>query len=270
MKPICSLASHVRASALLLFALVGATACGSTAGGAATQPSLKPATPALVVTSSIADGSTLTEPVAWTATANSGLSQVEYLVDGVSKWTEYKSPYFFNDDGNLLHPWLLGAGAHVLTVRAVATSGAIASSLAHVTVTTGPAVPSTLAGTFTRSVVAADYARTEAYRTQADINIGQAPEGVWTAHLLPTGLLLFDDPKGSGGSEALSATADGMLRMGGPVNWMVAKDRWGSFCEKERPGEYRWSVSGHILTITGSEKKCADRDSVFIGTWTQG
>jgi len=53
------------------------------------------------------------------------------------------------------------------------------------------------------------------------------------------------------------------------VNWREPKDRQGGFCEPEVPGQYHWSVSGRALTITGDDKKCADRDSVFIGTWTQ-
>jgi hypothetical protein len=255
-----------------LVSLVGLTACGSIATGGSTRSVQATSTPtigAFSVTSSIIDGASLSEPIAWTATASAALNHVDFLVDGAVKWTEYKTPYFFNDDGNLLHPWLLGAGPHLLTALAVATSGAQASSSAHVTVTAGPQVPAALAGTFTRSVTAPDYARTASYRTQEDINIGQAPDGTWIVHFQPNGLILFDDPKGSGGSEALSATPAGTLTMGGPANWLVPKDRWGSFCVKEAPGPYHWSIAGRTLTITGDEKKCADRDSVFIGTWSQ-
>lgn len=92
---------------------------------------------------------------------------------------------------------------------------------------------------------------------------------MWTAHILPTGVLLFDDPKGSGGGEGLRATADGGLGLEGPVDWLVPKDRQGGFCLLESPGQYHWAVVGRTLTITGNEKKCADRDAVFIGTWTQ-
>jgi hypothetical protein len=252
-----------------LVSLVVVTGCGSSATGGSEQATSTPTIAAFSVASSILNGATLSEPIAWTATATAMLSRVDFLVDGAVKWTEYKTPYFFNDDGNLLHPWLLGAGPHLLTTRGVATSGAQASSSAHVTVTAGPQVPAALAGTFARSVTAADYARTAGYRTQTDINIGQAPDGVWTAHFQPKGLILFDDPKGSGGTEALSATPGGTLTMGGPVNWLVHKDRQGNFCQKEAPGQYHWSVAGRTLTITGDEKKCADRDSVFIGNWTQ-
>jgi hypothetical protein len=257
---------------LIAFALSGVTACGSSAASGTARPTAAAptaTTTTLSVSSSIADGAILAEPVAWTATANAGLSRVDFLVDGSVKWTEYKTPYFFNDDGNLLHPWLLGIGAHVLTVKAVGADGAQASSSAHVTVPAAPQVPASLAGAFTRSVSAADYARTDPYRTPADANIGHAPDGVWTAHFQPNGLIVFDDPKGSGGDEAFSGTSAGILGLDGPVNWLEAKDRWGSFCEKEAPGQYHWSVAGHTLTITGDDKKCADRDSVFIGSWTQ-
>jgi hypothetical protein len=255
-----------------LVSLVAVTACGSSTTGTSTHGNPATSTPtvaAFSVTSSILDGASLSDPVAWTVTATAGLSRVDFLVDGAVKWTEYNAPYFFNDDGNLLHPWLLGAGPHLLTTRAVTTSGAQASSSAHVTVAAGPQVPATLVGTFTRSVTAPDYVRTARYRAQEDINIGQAPDGTWTAHFQPNGLILFDDPKGSGGSEALSATPAGTLTMGGPVNWLVPKDRWGNFCVKEAPGQYHWSIAGRTLTITGDEKKCADRDSVFIGNWSQ-
>jgi hypothetical protein len=258
-----------RLVAPFLVSLVAVTGCGSSATGGSAQATSTPRSAAFSVTSSILDGASLSEPIAWTATATVGLSRVDFLVDGAVKWTEYKTPYFFNDDGNLLHPWLLGAGPHLLATRAVATNGAQASSSAHVTVTAGAHVPVALAGTFTRSVAAPDYDRTAGYRTQADINVGRAPDGVWTAHFQPNGVILFDDPKGSGGAEALSASAGGTLTLGGPVNWLVPKDRQGSFCEKEAPGQYHWSIAGRTLTITGDKKECADRDSVFIGNWTQ-
>jgi hypothetical protein len=252
-----------------------AAACGSgqaTVAVTSAQPTTTVAAAAtstpttLSVTSSIADGSSLAEPVAWTATPSSldGIEHVDFLVDGVVKWTENKTPYFFNDDYNLLHPWLLGLGAHVLTVQAVTQSGAQANSTAHVTVTAGPQVPAALAGTFTRSVTPEDIARTQAYRTG-----GHVPPGMWTARFQPTGLIVFDDPNGSGGDEALRATPTGALALGGPVNWLETKDRRGGFCEPEVPGLYHWSVTGRTLTITGDDKKCADRDAVFIGNWTQ-
>jgi hypothetical protein len=219
----------------------------------------------------MSDGSSLSQPVAWTATPSTifGLDRVDFLIDGSVRWTEYQAPYTFNEFGNRLQPWLLGLGAHDLTVRAYASGGALATSTAHVTVTTGPQVPSALAGTFTRSVTPEDVARVEVYRTKADANTGIMPTGIWSVHFQPNGLLVYDDPKGSGGNEAFSATAAGTLNVDGPVYWREAEDRQGSFCEQESPGQYHWSITGHTLVITGEDRKCADRDALFIGRWAQ-
>jgi hypothetical protein len=230
-----------------------------------------PASAALNITSSIPEGSSLSQPVAWIATPSNiiGIDHVDFLIDGSVSWTEHKTPYTFNDDGNRLQPWLLSLGSHVLTVRAVTSSGAQASSTAHVTVTTGPQAPAALDLTFTRTVTAADVARVAAYRTAVDAHAGTIPTGVWTAHFEPTGLLNFDDPNGSGGNEAFSATLGGLLNMDGPVNWRESTDRQGGFCAHEVPGQYHWSVAGRTLTITGDDRRCSDRDALFIGTWIQ-
>lgn len=230
-----------------------------------------PTSAPLSVTSSIPEGSSLSQPVAWIATPSStaGLDHVDFLIDGAVTWTEHQTPYTFNDDGNRLEPWLLSLGSHILTVRAVTSSGAQASSTAHVTVTTGPQAPAILAGKFTRTVTPADVARVQSYRTEADANSGVVPTGVWTAHFEPTGLLVFDDPKGSGGNEAFSATLSGPLNMDGPVNWRESKDRQGGFCAHEVPGQYHWTMAGRTLVITGDDRRCSDRDAVFIGTWIE-
>jgi hypothetical protein len=117
-------------------------------------------------------------------------------------------------------------------------------------------------------VTAADVARVQSYRTEADASTGVIPTGVWSAHFEPTGLLVFDDPKGSGGNEAFSATI-GPLNTDGPVNWRESKDRQGSFCAHELPGQYHWTITGRTLVITGDDRQCADRDAVLIGTWIQ-
>jgi hypothetical protein len=222
-----------------------------------------PPSAALSITSSIPEGSSLSQPVAWIATPSSiaGIDHVDFLIDGSVSWTEHKTPYTFNDDGNRLQPWLLSLGSHVLTVRVVTSSGAQASSIAHVTVTTGPQAPAALDLTFTRTVTAADVARVAIYRTEVDAKGGILPTGVWTAHFEPTGLLVFGDPNGSGGNEAFSATLGGLLNMDGPVNWRESTDRQGGFCALEAPGQYRWSIAGRTLTITGDDRRCADRDA---------
>jgi Cellulase (glycosyl hydrolase family 5)/Bacterial Ig domain len=92
--------------------------------------------PAFAVTSSIASGATLDGSETWTASpAGSAASKVEFLIDGVVKWTEMASPYQFNTDPNgVLDTRTLSNGAHVLKVIAYATDGRTVSASSSVTV----------------------------------------------------------------------------------------------------------------------------------------
>ena len=90
------------------------------------------------------------------------------------------------------------------------------------------------------------------------------PPGKWVMHL-KDGLLTFDDPMGSGGGEAVSATP-GALQMFGAPSWFLPEDRRGGFCHAEPPVSFTWTSSGSTLQISGGGN-CADRDAVFIGSW---
>lgn len=79
------------------------------------------------------------------------------------------------------------------------------------------------------------------------------------------GLLTFDDPGGSGGGEAFSATPT-QLKLWGWPQWLLPKDRRGEFCEHEPPIIFKWSLSGKDLVISGGGN-CADRDALFVGIW---
>ena len=73
-------------------------------------------------------------------------------MDGVITWTEHNVPYQFNDDGNLLIPWVLPPGSHQLEIKAVTASGAFATTQARITTTRAP-VPAALRGkVFIRSM----------------------------------------------------------------------------------------------------------------------
>lgn len=236
--------------------------CSSSASdGAKNSPSSKP-TAVFAVMSTLVDGSTLTKPTRWEAKTGAGnVDHVDFLIDNKVIWTEVNVPYFFNDDGNVLAPWLLSPGKHVLTARATTTDGSSAEAVATVQIGPVPSVPAGLDGTFIRTVTQRDIDRTAN-------NPGRDPEtlptGRWTAHLAK-GLLTFDDPRGSGGAEAYSATA-GQLKMWGTPNWLLPKARQGSFCEAEPAGTFHWSRKGDQLIITGGGN-CADRDALFIGSW---
>ena len=108
------------------------------------RPPAPPPPPAstFTVASNVADGATLTGSLAWNAAPSGAtVSRVEFLVDGVLKWTESVSPYVFNGDGNRLDTTTLTNGAHTLTVKAYATDGRSATAASSVTVSNATAPP---------------------------------------------------------------------------------------------------------------------------------
>ncbi len=95
-----------------------------------------PTTIPIAVKSSIIDGSTLTGNVMWKAdTTGFDISKVDFLIDGVLKWTENTAPYQFNGDPDgVLETTLLTNGSHTFMVKATSSSGAVSSSSSTVTV----------------------------------------------------------------------------------------------------------------------------------------
>jgi Hypothetical glycosyl hydrolase family 15/Bacterial Ig domain len=89
------------------------------------------------VTSSIADGSTLSGSPTWQVTASQAVSTVDFYVDGALKWTERLAPYVFNGDGSTLNTTTLADGSHVLKVVGTASNGARAETSATVRVANG-------------------------------------------------------------------------------------------------------------------------------------
>jgi hypothetical protein len=109
------------------------TSAVTVANGATTPP------PSFVVTSTIANGATLTGSQTWSATpSGTTVSSIDFLIDGTVKWTEHISPYMFNGDGTL-DTVTLSDGAHTLSVEAHATDGRTATASSSVTVKNGPA-----------------------------------------------------------------------------------------------------------------------------------
>src|SRR5207248_2347287 len=93
-----------------------------------------PPPPALTVSTNVADGSTLSGSVTWTATPSAAVAEVDFLVDGTQKWVEKVSPYQYNGDPNgTLDTTTLSNGSHTLTAVAIA-SGLTATKATTVTV----------------------------------------------------------------------------------------------------------------------------------------
>jgi hypothetical protein len=236
--------------------------CGSSATAV-------PAPPTLGVLSSISDGAVLSNALQWTArpvgVADANVVRVEFVIDARMRWTEQQAPYVFNGDGNELFPWVLGQGAHRLAVRVVTSSGKQTSTSASVTVSDPIHVPPQLAGTYTRDVTAADVRRTQSFRHEPADQV--LPAGTWRLRIARRGVISFDDPHGSGGNEAFSATPGGAITLQGPANWLLPADRQGSFCGVEPIGAYSWVTHAGRLTLIPGHDRCADRNSMFAGDW---
>ena len=238
-----------RAIAALVAILLIAGCAGTSGNGAAAK---------LRVTSSIADGAVLTNPVSWIATvtgvtASDAIDRVDFNIDGSIAWTEHSSPYTFNDDGYLLINAVLTPGSHVLALDAVTVSGAHATTDAAVT-TTRALVPDELHDkNFIR------------FRPAG----GPTPAGEWRIEFDVDGVVRINDPGGGRATEAFVATSDGGLTLYGPANWIVPESDRGGFCdEPENIAKMHWQLRGTDLVISAvGVDNCDGRTSFFAGTW---
>lgn len=227
------------------------------------------------VTMTIADGAELTEAVPWqvmvTPTGTDSVQEVAFLIDGTQRWAESEDPYFFDDDDQVLAPWLLGAGGHDLTAHVVTTGGAEADLKAHVDVRVVKSPAARIAGRYHRVVTKADQRRVASYRTPSKGAFGDlTPAGRWTIDIRPEGEIIGVDPGGDATApfiEPFTVSAS-TLELYGPAVWRQPDPETPSlFCQPERPGRYTWSSSRSTLTIRTDQKVCADRDIVMVGTW---
>jgi hypothetical protein len=223
----------------------------------------------------IADGAVLSQAVTWEAkpamSDSDPISKVEFSIDGKVRWTEENEPYVFDDDGQVLAPWLLGNGTHVLSVHAVALSGAEGTATAHVTVRADTTANAALTGSYHRTVTAEDQKRVMSYRTADKGAFGEvSATGEWTIKILPDGRIegrIVTEP------DSLFVTPftvkGNRLTLYGTAVWLEPNPaKPDKFCEPEGPSEYLWQRKGATVKISSLQQVCADRDIVFVGTWT--
>jgi hypothetical protein len=267
----------------VVFTAVAALAVCATAacsGGSATQvaashrPTSSVAKTA-TVTSSLRPGVIIEKPVLWGAEVKTPsdvvVDRVDFLIDGHVRWTERNAPYQFND-GRLFAPWPLGAGAHRLGIRVIATvGGVVASNTTSVTVKPPPHVGPPV-GTYRRTVTAADQARVQPYRDAQRGAFGDAtPTGRWSLQVRPDGVLILDQvphpPQYDPFFEPF-VTGDHRFTLYDSAQWLQPHpDRDNNFCDPEASSDYRWAMSDSTLTITQVQKRCADRDIALVGAW---
>ena len=262
---------------MALAACEGGGGSGSAETAMTEAPSSSAAPAAPTVTMTIADHAKLAGAVPWqvnvTTSGDDAVLEVDFIVDGKQQWRERNAPYFFDDDHQVLAPWLLGKGPHELTGHVVMVSGATADVTASVDVRTDVSSNKLIAGTYHRTVTTADQQRVMSYRTPDKGAFGEvSPAGRWTLEIKPNGEIFSRDPLGEESDPYVTPfTLSGpTVRLYGPAIWRQPDPRTPSkFCEPEGAGSYTWSLSGSSLTIRNKQAVCADRDIVFVGTWTK-
>jgi hypothetical protein len=151
-------------------AMAAAAGCGPRANPPGSAATLAPAAQ---VRSSIPDGAELSGPVRWEARVSgipaSGVAAVRFFIDGKLKYVARQAPYLFDGRRNLLLPGTLGPGSHVFAVDVTLTDGH------RLTTAATAVVPAKARGTlrqvlgrWTRTVTAAQVARTRSFRNPAD------------------------------------------------------------------------------------------------------
>jgi hypothetical protein len=95
-----------------------------------------------IATKAPASGQTLAGKIPWEVTVLSGSpSKVEFLVDGVVKWSETVAPYTYGGDNGTLDTTKLANGSHTLSATAYGSKGVKATTKVTVTVSNATSVP---------------------------------------------------------------------------------------------------------------------------------
>jgi hypothetical protein len=92
-------------------------------------------------TQSPADGQAVSGQITWQVSPSGSPSRVEFLVDGVAKWSQTSSPYVYGGPGGTLDTTKLVNGAHALSAVAYGSRGVKATTKVTVTVSNAAAEP---------------------------------------------------------------------------------------------------------------------------------
>ena len=261
--------------ATLLLVLVVA-ACSSSPGAAGNEPATTGQTASIAaspgklsVTSTLDRHTTLPVRIHWQAFPSapaSGVSEVDFLIDGRLGWVEHKTPYFYGDDGNWLVTSFLTPGEHTFTVRVITTGGHTATDTLKASVATPPAPPAALQGvTWARLVTAADVRKA--------ISGQPPPPGRWRLRISAAGWQLHD-PTGGGLLFDVGYGTARSLQMRPAIEYPpYPNSNNGGFCQDTDP-LWAWTYSvgdnGKTLTLRPvGHDPCGDRIAILAGTWTR-
>jgi hypothetical protein len=226
------------------------------------------ASPAVTVHSTLDGMSSLPQRIHWEAMPGlpaSQVSEVDFLIDGQLGWVEHTAPYVYGDDGNWLVTSFLTPGEHAFTVRVVATSGHSATSTAKAIVAAPPAPPAGLAGTWARTITAADLKKAT--------TDSPPPLGAWRLTIAATGWEPID-PQGNRGLFDVGYQSALTVEMRPTIEYPpFPNSNNGGFCGDTDP-IFTWTTvigsAGKTLALHPvGQDPCGDRAAILEGTWTR-
>lgn len=153
---------------------LGRVSVGVTVNNASPTPT---PSPTVTLSNSIANGSTISGSAQWLVNASGyGIVRIDFLIDGIKKWTEQQAPYQFNGDpGGTLDTTTLANGSHSLVAIAYdSNSVELARATSSVTVSntsTSPSPPPS--GSWSRYGTANGWKLPFRSSTDQDFEIGQ-------------------------------------------------------------------------------------------------
>jgi len=251
--------SSTRAVVTAGVALAVATALLFTGTAAADGPKRT-----LSITSSLTGKKVLPHRIHWLAVpklAPAKVEQVEFLIDGRTRWIEHNAPYSYGFDGNYLVTSWLAPGKHRFKVRMTTTSGRRATSRTAVArVGRAAEPPAELAGSW--------------QRTLAPGELDGVPAGTWTLTIDKVGWRGVDS-QGQGGLVDVAYLSAGLLEVRGGIRTKPNSPRkvteGNGFCDEPfEPVRYSWAVQGDTLTLTlAGPQRCGQESTLIAAQWSR-
>ena len=251
------------AGLLLAAALASCSASARTPALDAAAPS--PPVLRLTVRSSLDGLTRLPQRVSWRAQPSvdqRDVAEVDFLVDGKLGWIEHLAPFDYGDDGNsLVTSWLSPGIRHRFTVRVISSGGQSATDTVTALVTAPVAIPSAVAGRWSRVVAAADVTRASSQEPP--------PPGRWSVTLDDKGWHMRD-PQGGGGTFDVAYRPGALLQLRPTIETPPYPNPTnGGFCGDTDPlSTWSYVVSGSTLRLRPTATDpCGDRVAILAGTW---
>ena len=188
------------------------------------------------------------------------MNEVLFMIDGKVAWVEHHAPYSYGFDGNYLVTSWLKPGPHRFSLRAVAKDGRVATTTVTATVSTATPPPSSLNGTWKRTLTAAE--------------AGKEPAGTWRLTVTNVGWDIAVPPGGANLIDVAYLTPSLLELRGGIWTKPAPEDnpqQGNGWCDEPfQPVRYHWSASATTLTLTlAGPKRCGGESTIIAGTWTR-